>query len=179
MQISLFESVNDVIVPNDAVYVIPVLARIKEEYPNHYMKIYAYLFFMTCWDNRNIYINKILEEREDSIISDLELYDVSMEDVTIRQALEKCKELYETPTVRAVDAVKKQIDGINSFLADTSPIGGKNGNVADINMFMLKLPDYIDISEKLEGKLIAEQTKIRGNKKIAYDQLDNYKNIKE
>lgn len=174
MQIGLFEIVNDVIVPGDTTLAIPAMVQIKKDFPKDYLKIYAYLFFMSCWDGRNIYLNVPEEERSDKIIEDLEL-DVFVEEPLILKALETCKKLYETPTVITFRAAKNMAHKVATYLENATPTDGKFSNIPDIDKFMQKLPDYIDTYNKIGEILKEEQSKIRGGKRIAYDQKDQLK----
>ncbi len=172
MQIGLFEVQNDVVVPDEvAVRLLPWLRQVREKFSTNYLQVYAYLFFMSCWDGRNIYINKPDEEREQSIIEDLYI-DFSLDDPVIVVALEKCRKLYETPMVRAFKAAKGMVDKVSIYLDTATPTDGKFSNIPDIDKFMNKLPDYIDAYEQIGEKLKVEQSKIRGNRAIAYDQKD-------
>jgi len=175
MQICLFEVVNGVVVPEQCTLFIDWLRKIREIYPDDYLKVYGYLFYMSCWDSRNIYINRPEEERQEMIIQDLAI-DFSLDDPIITNALERCKLLYETPTVRGFRTCKNKLTDIYDFLDDNKTTGGKNGNAGDVNMFMKQIPDYLEMYDKLEIKLKAEQHRVRGAKKIAYDQMDQMNN---
>lgn len=170
MQIGLFEVQNDVVIPDEiAVRLLPWMRRIREHFSEQYLQIYAYLFYMSCWDSRNTYINRPEEEREQAIVEDLYI-DFSLDDPIIAVALEKCRKLYETPMVRAYKAAKGMVDKVATYLDTATPTDGKFSNIPDIDKFMNKLPDYIDAFEKIGEKLKAEQSKVRGGKEIAYDQ---------
>lgn len=172
MQIGLFEVENDIVIPDQvAVRLLPWMRRIKETFPDNYLQVYAYLFYMSCWDSRNIYLNRTDEEREQAIIEDLHI-DFSLDDAVIVVALEKCRKLYETPMVRVFSACKGMMDKAAAYLQTAEPRDGKNGNTIDIEKYMNKLPDWADNYEKLGEKLKKEQSSIRGGKLIAYDQTD-------
>ncbi len=141
------------------------------------MQVYAYLFYMSCWDSRNIYINRTDEEREPAIIEDLHI-DFSLDDPSIIIALEKCKKLYETPAVRAFKSIKNKIDDICEFLDTNDITSGKNGNAMDIKMFMKELPVFTEDYDKLGLRLKEEQSRVRGGKEISYDQEVDYINSK-
>jgi len=178
MQIGLFEIVNDKIVPGETTLAIPVLAQIKKDYKKDYLNIYAYLFYMSCWDSRNVYLNVVEEERSQQILCDLEL-DISTEEPLIIKALELCQKLYETPAVRGFKACKVMIDQVAVYLETTTPTSTvKFSNVQDISKLMKELPDYIASYNKINEMMKEEQSKIRGNKKIAIDQADQLKGHK-
>lgn len=178
MQIGLFEVQNEIVIPDEvAVRLLPWMRHIREKFPNNYMQVYGYLFYMCCWDGRNIYINRTDEEREQSIIEDLHI-DFSLDEPVIIIALEKCKKLYETPAVRAFKSIKNKIDDICRFLDTNDITSGKNGNAMDIKMFMKELPTFTEDYDKLGLRLKEEQTRVRGMKDIAYDQENDYVNSK-
>ena len=170
MQIGLFELLGDKIVATESALTLPFLVKIKEKYIKDYLDIFAYLFFMTCWDSRNVFINIPMNEREGKIIDTLEL-EVCLEDTLIVDALEQCKILYDTPMVGAFKAAKMMVDKVALYLRNATPVDGKFSNIPDIDKFMNKLPDYIDTYEKIGQKLKEEQSRIRGGKIIAYDQI--------
>ncbi len=169
MQICLFEVVNEVVVPDSSTYLIPWLKAIRDGYPKDYLRVYAYLFYMSCWDGRNIYINKPMDEREQMIVEQLGI-DFSLESDVIVYALDKCKELYETPMVKVFKTIKRKIDGICDFLDENEITSGKNGNAMDTKMFMKELPGLVEDYDKIGEKLRKEQSKVFGSKKLAYDQ---------
>lgn len=172
MQIGLFEIEHDVIIPDQvAVRILPWMRKIKEQFPDSYMQIYAYLFYMSCWDGRNVYLNVIEEEREDVIKGDL-FIDFDLDTPIITDALERCKKLYETPMVKAMRGAKNQLGRVAEYLTTAIPTSGKNGNYEAIAKFMEKLPQWQDMYEKVQIKLRDEQAKVRGGKSIAFDQMD-------
>jgi len=173
MQIGLFEVVNDVLIPDEiAVRLLPWMRQIEEKFPNNYQQIYAYLFYMSCWDSRNIYINRLEEERESAIVEDFHI-DFSLDDPLIIVALEKCRKLYTTPAVAAYKSIRSQIEKLNNFLETTTPISeGKNSNITDIGLILNKLADWTEAYDRMGERLKKEQAKVRGGKKIAIDQLD-------
>ena len=48
MLVKLFDIQNGVIVPSESCYALPTLRRIMDEYPDNYIKVYQYLFYMSC-----------------------------------------------------------------------------------------------------------------------------------
>lgn len=172
MQIGLFEVQHDKVIPDEvAERLLPWLRKVKEEFPTNYLQVYGYLFYMSCWDSRNLYINRTDDEREQAIIEDLHI-DFSLDNTVIIVALEKCRKVYETPAVRAYKSIKNKIDDICQFLDDNRVTSGKNGNAQDVKMFMKELPTFVEDYDKLGLRLKEEQSKVRGNKQIAYDQED-------
>ncbi len=175
MQIGLFEVEGDIVIPDQvAVRLLPWMRLIKEQFPDNYLQVYAYLFYMSCWDSRNIYINVPDDERESAIIEQQGIT-FSLDNPTIKVALENCQKLYTTPAVALLKAIKSKIDDIAKSLNTTSITYGKNGNADQISKFIEKSASYAEIYDKLDGRLKEEQNKIRGGKLLAYDQLDQLK----
>jgi len=126
---------------------------------------------MTCWDSRNIYLNIPEEDRARQIVSDLDL-DISLEDALLIKAQELCGRLYDSAAVNAMKACKEMLDKLATSMRETVPVmGGKNSNIDNIDKIMLKLPGYIDSYNKVRENLKEEQSRIRGSRKIALDQI--------
>lgn len=179
MQIGLFDIQNDVVVPDEvAVRILPWMKRIRENFQEDYLKVYAYLFYMSCWDGRNIYLNLADAERESAIVDELEI-DFSLDNPVIQVALEKCRKMYETPAVALLRAVKIQISEIAKSLSTTTMTYGKNGNADQLTKLVEKSAQFAEIYDKLDGRLKLEQIKVRGGKEISYDMQSDYKNLKE
>ena len=171
MQIGLFEVVNDTVVPGEYTMTEPLFLQLKEKHPQDFLKILSYLFFMTCWDSRNIYLNVPEEDRAGQILSDLQL-DISLEDSNLIKALELCERLYNSSLVNAMKACKEMLDKLATAMRDTVPVmGGKNSNIDDIEKIMTKLPGLMESYNKVRENLKQEQSRIRGGHKIALDQV--------
>ena len=106
MIVKLFDIQNDKVVPTEHCYALPFLKTIMDEYPDNYLQIYQYVFYMTCPNpDMNPFFNLPEHEKEDIIIEEVQLEE-SPEDGKIRYALDMCKKLYETPTYRAYVGIK-------------------------------------------------------------------------
>jgi len=176
--IHLFDVQDKKVCPAAVCYIIPELKAIMNNFPNEYLDVYAYIFFTTCPDAMNVY-NQLDEERkEEVILADLKpkFY---LDDLSIITAIEKCKKLYETPTLRAFNGAKRALDRIARYLEETEITDGKEGSSMTIDRYMSKLADYTDTYNTLENKLREEQAKARGAAKIRYDQQPGYVNTKE
>lgn len=177
--IQIFDIQEQRVVPAPACYMVPELADIVTVFPDEYLKVYQYIFGMTCTDSTNWYRNLPELEREDVLIADISPFEFSIEDSIIQKAIEKCNQLYETPTLRLAKAAKKKIDDIAMFLATTEIETGKDGNAMDIDRFMKAMLDYQKLYKALEGEVEKEQSKARGAIRRAYDQSPGYRNLKE
>ena len=172
MIIKLFDIQNGNIIPSEHCYAIKFLKNIMDEYPDSYISIYKYLFYMTCPDpNFNPFFHLTEIEKEEIIIEEVGLED-STEDDTIINALERCKQMYQTPTHRAYLGIKIALDNMAIYLANTQISDGRDGN---INQIRAVAKDFDSIRQSFKGAykdLQDEQkTSVRGGQGLAYDQL--------
>jgi hypothetical protein len=172
MTIKLFELENGVIKATEHCYTIDWLKNIMDNYPDSYLKIYAYVFYMTCPNPElNPFFNTPAEDKEDIIISSLKL-EIPVEDDLIRLAVEKCILLYTSPTLRAYNGISQMLDKL-SYYMETAPItAGRDGN---INSLLAAAKNFQAIRESFKGvlrDLEAEQSKtsVRGGQNLGYDQ---------
>jgi hypothetical protein len=168
--IRLFDVENDKVIATEHCYTLGFLKDIMEQYPEDYLKIYAYLFYMTCPSPElNPYFNYPEEDKEQSILRDLQAT-FSSEDELITLALERCDALYETPTVRAYNGIKTMLDRLADYMENSPITAGRDGN---INSLLRAAKDFQDIRESFKGvaKDLAEEQKsrLRGGHEKAYD----------
>ena len=102
-----------------------------DEYPEDHIAIYSYLFYMTCRSAENPYFNRPQEDIEDEIIEDLEIK-WNPEDRYIRMALDRCKELYQTPTMRAYNGIASMLEKLAFYMETQSITDGRDGNITAI-----------------------------------------------
>jgi len=172
--IKLFTVSNGKVIPTEHCYNLNFLKRIMEEYPEEeiYMKIFGYLFYMSCPNpEENPFFFVTEEEKEEMIIEELDI-DFSLDDEIIIYALEKCKKLYETPTMRAYLGIKKALDSIADYMNNTKISDGRDGNLVQI---IRAAKEFDAIRQSYKGiykDLMEEQkTSVRGGLNTAYDQL--------
>jgi len=179
MLINLFDVEGRKLVPGQACYAIPWLRRIMEEYPEDYITIYKYVCWNTCMDgNINPYVNLPEDGREDVILSDIAPVKFSLEDPMIVDTLERCRKLYETPTLRIWKGAKIMLDHMADKLSEASLTFGKDGNATDMRGMMKEIPTYTENYMKLESMLKEEQAKVKGDRMIPFHQKDGYKETK-
>jgi hypothetical protein len=171
--VRLFDIQNEKIVPTEHCYTIKFLKDIMDEYNENdeYLKVYSYLFYMTCLNpDLNPYFNMIENEKEDIILEDVDA-EFSTEDPLIRLALDKCEKLYETPTSRAYMGIKKSLDNIATYMANTQITDGRDGNISQIRAVA---KDFDAIRQSFKGAFRdlkdEQQSSVRGGKGLAYDQ---------
>jgi hypothetical protein len=169
--VKIFDLQNGVVVPTEHCYTLNFLKRIMDEYPDNYMTIYMYLFYMTCPNpDMNPFFDTPENEKEELIISQLNV-DFSTEDDAILAALELCKKLYETPTYRAFMGIKHMLDRLAKYMETTTIEHGRDGNINSLVNAAAKF-EQIRISFKGAYKDLMEEQKsqVRGGQHLAYDQ---------
>lgn len=178
MMIQLFDVQDKKLVPSTATMMIPELKAIITNFPDEYLKVLWYIFCMTCPDGTNPYINVEEELKEQMIIADLKptFY---LDDLSIAQAIDKCNQLYETPTRRAWQGCKRGLEKISRFLSENEITGGKDGTGTLFNSYMSKIGDFNKQFKDIEKELNEEQAKVRGDSYVRYDMKPGYKNTKE
>jgi len=170
MIVKLFDIQNGQVTPTEHCYTLKFLKAIMDKYPKTYLKIYQYLFYMTCPNpDNNPYFHIIEEDKEEQILAQIEAK-FSPEDELIPEAIKRCKQLYETPSSRAYEGIKGALDRIAQYMKTTAITDGKDGNIGQVRA-MAK--DFDDIRQSYKGTykdLIDEQQqKIRGDQNLAYD----------
>lgn len=170
MLVRLFDVQNGAVVPTEHCYTLKTLKTVMDNYPDEHMKIYQYLFYMTCPNpdiNPFFYTPEI--EKESIILDEIDA-EFSTDDPEIFGALKFCEKMYETPTSRAYYGMQKALDRISKYLANTQITDGKDGNVAQIRALA---KDFDGIRQSFKGvyKDLQEeqQSKVRGGQGLAYD----------
>ena len=169
--IKLLEIENKTVKPTEHCHTIKWLKKIQEVFPDTFIDVYAYIFYMACPSEENPYYNIPFEMREDLVLSDLKS-EIDTEAPEILEAVDKAQTLYETTTARAYNGIKQALDNIAEYMGNTSITDGKDGNIAQIRA-MAKDFDSIRQSYKGVAKdLAAEQeSHVRGGQNLGYDQL--------
>jgi hypothetical protein len=171
MIIKLFDLENGVIKATEHCYTINWLHDIMVNYPDNYLKIYTYIFYMTCPNPElNPFFNMPDDDKEDLIIESIGL-DVSTDDDLIVKAIEKCDILYTTPTLRAYNGIAKMLDNLSYYMGTANITAGRDGN---INSLVAAAKNYDAIRASFKGAykdLLEEQNKssVRGGQNLAYD----------
>lgn len=169
--IKLFELDNGKIIPTEHCYTINFLKDIMEHYPDKYLKIYTYLFYMTYpYPDHNPYFNHEHEEREENIMRDIEA-DFDPDEKYIAKAQIGLRRMYETPITRAYDGISSMLDKIAIYLRDKPITEGRDGN----GQFIMNAATKFDgIRKSFKGThddLVEEQTgRARGGSQLAYDE---------
>jgi len=171
MNIELFELEDGMVKPTVHCYNIGFLKKIIEEYPNNFIKVFSYLFYVTCKNKQNPYFNRPELDLEDEVLEDIEA-DFSTEDSAIRYAKARLTEFYTTPTMRAYNAMKAMLDKLSTYLETEEITHGRDGNITAIvnaakNFHQLK-KSFDGIANDMEEE---SQSRARGGADLAYDQM--------
>ncbi len=171
MIIRLFDVQNGAVIPTEHCYTLKALKDIMDNYPEEHLKIYQYLFYMTCPNpDMNPFFHTPEVDKESLIINQIEGF-FSTEDEDIFMALQFCQRLYETPTSRAYHGIAKALDNIARYMGNTAITDGRDGN---INQIRAIAKDFDSIRQSFKGAfkdLLEEQSsKVRGGIGMAYDQ---------
>lgn len=169
--IRLFDVQDDKLVPTEHCYALSFLKNIMDAYPDTYIEVYKYLFYMTCPNpDANPFFNVPDEDKEDMILQEIKA-DFSTEDDLIVIAKDRCRQLYETPTVRAYNGMAKMMDRLARYMETTPITHGRDGN---INSLVAAAKNFEGIRLSFKGvyKDLQEEQKThtRGGAGLAYDQ---------
>jgi hypothetical protein len=166
----LFDIQNGVVVPTEHCYTLKALKDVMDEYPEDYLKIYLYLFYMCCPNpDMNPFFFVPEQDKEHLILKEIEA-DFSTEDDTINTALRFCERMYETPTSRAYKGIATMLDRLGRYMENTPITHGRDGN---FNSLIAAAKNYDAIRQSFKGAykdLQEEQSsKVRGGQGLAYD----------
>ena len=170
MLVKLFDIKNNKVVPSEHCYTLKALKDIMENYPEDYLKIYQYLFYMTCPNpDMNPFFHTPDIDKEHLILQQIEA-EFSPEDDDIHVALQFCQRMYETPTSRAYKGIATMLDRLGRYM-ETTPIShGRDGNITAL---VNAAKNYEAIRNSFKGayKDLQEeqQSRVRGGLGMAYD----------
>jgi hypothetical protein len=177
MHVRLFDIQNGKVIPSEHSYTLNFLKEFREKYPEEYLDIYAYLFYMTCPNpDMNPFFNIPQKDKEDLIMRELRTgeefpeFDPNYED--IQEALKFCKELYETPTYRAYKGIGSMLDRLADYMEKTPIEHGRDGNINQIVNAAAKFEQIRSSFKGAYSDLQEEQkSSVRGGQNLSYDQL--------
>lgn len=170
MLIRLFDVQNDVVVPTEHCYTLKTLKTIMDEYPDDYLKVYQYLFYMTCPSpDLNPFFTTPDLDKEELVLEEVDA-EFSTEDAPIRVALDFCVKMYSTPTSRAYHGIANMLDKLADYMANTSIDDGRDGNITQLVNAAAK---YEAIRTSFKGAYRdlkdEQQSHVRGGEGLSYD----------
>ena len=168
--IKLFDLDNQVIIPTVHAYTLKELRFLMDTYPDQYLKMFQYLFYMCCYNpEMNPFFNIKEDDREEEIFRQLQP-EFSSEDEGLPEALAFCKKMYATPTLRAYLGIKIALDNIADYMAIAKPRDGKDGNIDSLTKTAEKFDKIRQSYKGTEKDLIEEQaSRVRGGGTLSYD----------
>lgn len=174
MLVKLFDIQNGQVIPTEHCYTLNGLRMIMNRYKedNQYLKVYMYLFYMTCPNpDMNPFFNVPEHDKQDLIFQQIGPVDFSPEDEYIIMGMELCEKLYATPTLRAYKGIKSMLDRLADYMENTTIEHGRDGNINSLVNAAAKF-EQIRLSFKGAYKDLLEEQKstVRGGQQIAYDQ---------
>ena len=170
MIIELFTLENSVIIPTIHCHTLDTLKKVKEEFPDDYMKIYLYIYYMTCPDPKvNPFFNLPEDEKEEVILGEIKI-DISLDEPTIQEAIKFCAKLYETPTMRMYRGMKAGIEKMGRFFETQALSTGRDGSLSAMVQAMVKFNDLRESFKGIEKDYFDEISRTRGGGFTAYDQ---------
>lgn len=172
----IFDLVGDTIIPNEHCLLMDPLVRVKEEYPNDYLKIVAFLHYLISMNpSDNPYADVPLNKRAEIILFNLKL-NIDVEDQTIKDAIACVTEIYYTTFYGIYKGFKSYLDKMGAQLEIEDVDFGKDGNAGTIKGY---LKDYENMrkSFKVAFKDFEEEQgggRTRGGAELAEDEDDDY-----
>lgn len=169
--IRLFDVSNGKVIASEHCYTLKFLKDIMEKYPEEYLRIYMYLFYMTCPNpDMNPFFDVPETDKEELILKEVDA-DFSTDEPEIVHALEMCKKLYETPTYRAFLGIKIFLDNMARSLATEQLTFGRDGS----SPALLRMAErYDEVRQSFKGVyrdlMEEQQSTVRGGQRLAYDQ---------
>lgn len=169
--IRLFDIQNGKVTASEHCYSLKFLKDIMEQYPLDYLKVYAYLFYMTCPNpDLNPFFDVPEAEKEELILQEIEA-DFSTDEDCITHAVKMCQKLYQTPTYRAYMGIKTMLDRLAKYMETTEIEHGRDGNITALVNAAAK---FEAIRQSFKGTLRdleeEQQSQVRGGQNLAYDQ---------
>lgn len=166
----LFDVQNGVVIPTEHCYTLKSLKDIMDEFPDDYLKIYLYIFYMTCPNpDMNPFFFTPDIDKADIILKEIEA-EFSPEEETIEAGLKFCERMFETPTSRAYKGIATMLDRLGRYMETRQITDGRDGNLTAL-INAAKNYEAVRASFKGAYKDLQEeqQSKVRGGQGLAYD----------
>lgn len=168
--IELLDLQNGVVVPTIHCYNLDFLKKIMDSNPKNYLKVYAYLFYMTCPNPKlNPFFNLPDDEKEEVILQEVKA-DFSPEEKDIAHALKMCNKLYETPILRAYKGISAMLDRLANYMEVTPITSGRDGNGPFLLSAAKQFKEVRESFKATYADLMEDHGRLRGGSAKAYDQ---------
>lgn len=169
--IRLFDIQNGQVTATEHCYTLKFLKDIMDAYPEEYLRIYTYLFYMTCPNpDLNPFFDVPEEDKEHLVLKEVDA-EFSTDDDLIFNALKRCEQLYQTPTYRAYQGIKIFLDNMAKSMATEQLTFGRDGS----SPALLRMAEkYDQVRQSFKGVyrdlMEEQQSSVRGGQNLAYDQ---------
>lgn len=169
--IRLFDIQNGQVVASEHCYTLKFLKDIMDKFPDDHLKMYAYIFYMTCPNpDMNPFFDVPEQDKEELILKEVDA-DFSTDEPELSYAMDMCKKMYETPTYRAYQGIKIALDNMAKFMATEQVTSGRDGSATAI----LRIAERFDmVRQSFKGVyrdlMDEQQSSVRGGQNLAYDQ---------
>jgi hypothetical protein len=169
--IRLFDIQNGKVTATEHCYTLKFLKDIMDQYPVEYLRIYAYLFYMTCPNpDMNPFFDVPEVDKEELVLKEVD-GDFSTEDESIVYALKMCEKMFQTPTYRAYLGIKIFLDNMARSMASEQLTFGRDGS----SPALLRMAEKYDaVRQSFKGVyrdlMEEQQSSVRGGQNLAYDQ---------
>jgi len=169
--IRLFDIQNGKAIATEHCYTLKFLKDIMDTYQEEYLRIYSYLFYMTCPNpDLNPFFDVPEQDKEELILKEIDA-DFSTDEDLIVHALKTCHKMYETPTYRAYQGIKIFLDNMAKSLASEQLTFGRDGS----SQALLRMAEkYDDVRQSFKGVykdlMEEQQSSVRGGQRLAYDE---------
>lgn len=170
----IFDIENGQLIVNENILTIPELKAVYDFYEDHDTVMKAFMFIMHMSDPYGPYNNLSKEEKEETLLHDFG-GDYSPEDEVIEQALKKLEKLYMSPTYQYYLDQKELLYRLGTYARTASVDDSKKeGNLSEL-LNMIKsvgktISEFTILEKQAEKEL--QKMKMRGNRKIAYDEME-------
>jgi len=169
--IRLFDIQGGKVIASEHCYTLKFLKDIMDEFPEDHLKIYTYLFYMTCPNpDMNPFFDIPETDKEEIILKEIDA-DFSIDEESIVYALKMCEKMYQTPTYRAYLGIKIFLDNMAKSMATEQLTFGRDGS----SPALLRMAEKYDgVRQSFKGVyrdlMEEQQSSVRGGQNLAYDQ---------
>lgn len=169
--VRLFDIQNGKVTATEHCYTLKFLKDIVDAYPLEYLRIFTYLFYMTCPNpDLNPFFDVPEQDKEELVLKEVDA-DFSTDDDLIVHAFKMCSKMYETPTYRAYQGIKIFLDNMARSLASEQLTFGRDGS----SQALLRMAEkYDDVRQSFKGVykdlMEEQQSSVRGGQRLAYDE---------
>lgn len=169
--IRLFDISNGKVIPSEHCYTLKFLKDIMDEFPEDHLKIYTYLFYMTCPNpDMNPFFDIPETDKEEIILKEIDA-EFSIDEESIVHGLKMCEKMYQTPTYRAYLGIKIFLDNMAKSMKTETLTFGRDGSAPALLRMAEK---YDGVRQSFKGVyrdlMEEQQSSVRGGQNLAYDQ---------